>query len=256
MPEYVFAADADGAERTRLGILQDQFDPQTFAVLDEIGVRPGQTCLEVGPGAGSVLLWLARQVGPTGRVVAADIDPRHLAAITEPNIEICRANVVADDLGDGIFDVAHARFVLLHLPERERALRNIVRAVRPGGCVMIEDPDFTMCVSDDPAANRVFRAVEPMYAAVGADASFGRRAAPLMEKVGLVDVRTRTNTDVARGGSRRATLIRLSMRRIRDRLLDTGVASAADLDCLDELLTDPGFWWHDYTVTSTWGRKR
>jgi SAM-dependent methyltransferase len=255
MPDYVFAADAAGAERYRLGVLQDLFDPQTFAALDEIGVHLGQTCLEVGPGAGSVLFWLARQVGPTGKVVAADIDPRHLAAVSEPNIEIRQADVIADDLGENGFDLAHARFVLMHLPGRERAMRNLVRAVRPGGWVVTEDTNFEVCLSDDPAADRVFRAVPAMYVALGADGSFGRRAAALMGAVGLVDVRTRTNTAVARGGSRRATLIRLSMARTRDRLIATGIASAADLDHLDRALTDPGFWWHDYTVTSTWGRK-
>jgi protein-L-isoaspartate O-methyltransferase len=71
--EYV-AANADAAfERERLRLLGQLMNPMTTGRLHRLGVARGWRCLEVGAGDGSVAGWLARRVGPTGRVVATDI---------------------------------------------------------------------------------------------------------------------------------------------------------------------------------------
>ncbi len=41
-----------------------------------------------------------------------------------------------------LFDLAHARAALTHIPERRRALERIISAIRPGGWLMIEDVDM------------------------------------------------------------------------------------------------------------------
>ena len=78
-----FAADAEADdELARLKLLEALCDPWTFRHLDGVGVRQGWRCLEVGAGAGSVVRWLSERVGPTGKVVAADLDPRFLGDIS------------------------------------------------------------------------------------------------------------------------------------------------------------------------------
>ena len=91
-----FAASAEaGDELARLRLIENAFDPQTFRYLDSIGVGEGWRCLEVGSGAGSVVRWLANRVGPTGHVIAADIDPKFLGDLCEPNIEVRRCDTPA-----------------------------------------------------------------------------------------------------------------------------------------------------------------
>jgi ubiquinone/menaquinone biosynthesis C-methylase UbiE len=51
-------------------------NPGTIRRMGNIGVTDGWICLEVGAGAGSIARWLARRVGPTGSVVATDLDTR------------------------------------------------------------------------------------------------------------------------------------------------------------------------------------
>ena len=60
--------------RRRLSLLEEHLDPMTKRRLTMLGIRQGLRCLEVGAGGGSVASWLCEQVGPTGRVVATDID--------------------------------------------------------------------------------------------------------------------------------------------------------------------------------------
>jgi hypothetical protein len=55
------------AERERLAAIEAVANPLTIECLEKIGVSPGWHCLEVGAGAGSIVEWLSRRVGPNGK---------------------------------------------------------------------------------------------------------------------------------------------------------------------------------------------
>lgn len=61
-------------ERRRLTLLEDRYDPGTIRRGVDIGIARDWSWLEAGAGAGSIARWLAHRVGPTGRVVAIDLD--------------------------------------------------------------------------------------------------------------------------------------------------------------------------------------
>jgi hypothetical protein len=75
--DYVLSHTADAPERERLGLIERLRDPFSQRHLAALGIRQGWHCLEVGAGP----RWLAEQVGPRGRVVATDINPRFLTEI-------------------------------------------------------------------------------------------------------------------------------------------------------------------------------
>src|SRR5262249_41196057 len=78
-PKRYFATDSpDAFERRRLALLTEIADPITPRRLSDLGVGPGWRCLDVGAGDGSIARWLAARVGPEGRVVATDLEPRFL----------------------------------------------------------------------------------------------------------------------------------------------------------------------------------
>ena len=128
--------------RRRLSLLEEVADPLSIRHLEARGVGPGWRCLEVGGGGGSIAAWLARAVGPTGHVLATDIDTRFLDDLAAPNLVVRRHDIAADDLPDGAFDLVHARAVLHHLPDHDRALARMTAALRPGGWLVVEDPDW------------------------------------------------------------------------------------------------------------------
>ena len=97
---------------------------------------------EVGAGAGSVAQWLSSRVGPSGRVVATDIDMRYLQGLGAPNLEIRRHDILKDEPLKPEYDLVHCRKLLQNLPEPEKALRNMAASVRPSGWLMIEEDDF------------------------------------------------------------------------------------------------------------------
>src|SRR5438128_259334 len=113
-----FAADTEDAfERERLGYLRQMCDPVTMRRLEALDVAEGWRCLEVGAGDGSVACWLAARVGPQGRVVATDINPRFLHNLAVPNLEVRHHHIVNDDLERAHYDLVHCRAVLGHLAQ-------------------------------------------------------------------------------------------------------------------------------------------
>jgi tRNA A58 N-methylase Trm61 len=78
----------------------------TIRHLETIGVAEGRRCLEVGAGSGSIAQWLSDRVGPTGKVVATDINLRFLNQINVPNVEIRRHDILKDELERNHYDRA------------------------------------------------------------------------------------------------------------------------------------------------------
>jgi tRNA A58 N-methylase Trm61 len=107
-----FAAGWDfDEERARLRLIEEIYDPATTRRLASLGLTSGWRCLELGAGAGSIASWLAARVGPSGQVVATDIDPRFLQDIKLPNLEVRRHDIRTDALEREAYDLlAHLLF--------------------------------------------------------------------------------------------------------------------------------------------------
>jgi SAM-dependent methyltransferase len=214
-------------------------------------------CLEVGAGAGSMARWLVARAGNDGRVVATDIDTRFLDA--GASYEIRHHDIVADPpLPDG-FDVAHARLVLQHVPDKDRAVANLAAAVVPGGWLLVEELDFTASGAAGPwgarAFSRVERAMHQFLAASGFDPAFGRRLPGRFRSAGLVDVEGRGGLSVVLGGSPYAVWYRQSIEALQPRLLASGLATEQELARACALLDDPDFEVVTPVLISTRGRR-
>jgi tRNA A58 N-methylase Trm61 len=105
-PAYVVPNSWEYARR-RLELLEACYDAASFKRASALGVREGWRCLDAGAGHGSFARWLSAQVGAAGSVIAADLDTRLLADITEPNIEVRHMDLVTDQLPCGEFDFVH-----------------------------------------------------------------------------------------------------------------------------------------------------
>lgn len=79
--------------RERLVTLEALADPGSIRHLEALGVGEGWRCLEVGAGAGSIADWLCRRVGPSGFVLATDLDPSFLEDRQQPNLEVRQHNM-------------------------------------------------------------------------------------------------------------------------------------------------------------------
>ena len=115
---------------SRFTAISALFDAASQRYLADRGVGPGWRCLEVGGGGGSIARWLGERVGPTGRVIATDIDIRFLETITLPNVEVRRHDITHDPLPEQAFDLIHTRMVLMN-SRRVAIRRPLPRAPAP-----------------------------------------------------------------------------------------------------------------------------
>lgn len=258
MNGYVFGA-ADLVDEQREA-MQRCLDPTTFTRLEALGVGAGWRCLDVGGGGGSVARWLGRQVTATGSVVVTDTAPDGLRS--GGNVEVWQHDVVTDELPEGEFDLVHARLVLLHLPERLRALAGMVRALKPGGWLLLGEFDCTwlrVLATTDPDAREPFvrfhRALCTVLEQGGADVEWGVHAYQAVRDAGLTEVGSLAGAWPWPGGGDGARWLEINSRQLEDRLVGTGTVTASELEGVRASLRDPGFVVSSYQVISTWGRR-
>ncbi len=259
--EPYFAAGSETSdELERLHLLGQMLDGDTTLRLAALGVSGGWRCLEVGAGAGSIARWLAERVGPTGHVVATDIDLRFLGDV-RPTVEVRRHDVTSDPLEDGAYDLVHCRMLLMHLSRPEVTLRKLTRALRPGGWLLAEEADLRASRAADPrhpatsGSNAVSdRAWEFVASAGIMDPFFGRFLPILVDELGLTDTGHGATTRVVRGGSPTARLAQMTYERLRAPLLAAGVVTEEEFSAHLSALDDPTFAIVQPMTVAVWGR--
>jgi SAM-dependent methyltransferase len=208
--------------RRRLALLERSLDPGTFRRLDTIGVREGWRCLDVGAGGGTTCEWLARRVGPTGRVCAVDVDARFLRTLSHPQFEIREEDILDTDLPNASFDLVHTRWTLLHIPERDRVLLRLIELLKPGGCLFLEEADGNPVETLDRTGwGDVSRRVFPVIAQRGSKVDWARDLPYVFVQLGLEGLRAEAEYPYFFGGSELAEFWKISWKRVRD-----GVAAA------------------------------
>ena len=259
---YVFSDHRDDTERRRLQMLEQVHGPATRRVLRQAGLRPGMACAEVGAGAGDIAAFLADAVGPSGRVAALDLDPRFLDFPKGGPVEVRQADIQSHEaLEPQAFDLIHARFLLVHLERPLQALRTMAAALKPGGVLVLEEPDFRTAASasSDPttraAVDAVNRAICAMYAGMGRDPGFGISLPGLAVSEGLGGLTVDIDLPLTAGGSPIAVMMGASVGHLRQRLLDTGMASEAQVRAYVAAAGDPEAWASYYATVSVSARK-
>jgi len=123
-------------------LLREWLGDATEIMLDMAGVRLGSHVLDVAAGAGEQTLQAAARVGPRGHVLATDISPRILefaqAQARHAGFDQVQTAVLDGeslDVEEASFDAVISRLGLIYFPDRQRALRGMRRALKPGGRV-------------------------------------------------------------------------------------------------------------------------
>ncbi|MCX2729637.1 methyltransferase domain-containing protein [Saccharopolyspora sp. NFXS83] len=233
-------------------------DPLTLARLAKTGVGAGWHCLEVGAGAGDVSVWLANRVAPTGSVLTTDLQPM---LESRGNLLVREHDVVTDPLPEESFDLVVARLVLRHLPQRQSVLAKLVRSLKPGGWLQIDEFDTSyeplLLAADEESAllyEKFLAAKAAVMRSAGVDEEWGRRVPLAMRRAGLVDVDPRPHVQLRHRGSADLRLLVHRLDHLWDRLLATGMTEA-ELVRVRAVMLHPEFRATSSLMYSVHGRK-
>jgi ubiquinone/menaquinone biosynthesis C-methylase UbiE len=190
---YIHARDSDEYQR-----LRDQarmWQKATEEVLDQVGLKPGMSALDVGSGPGSVMRLMADRVGKQGRVTGIEIDGKlgahalaDLRAEGGAEFELIAANLLElDAVPGGPFDLTFCRLLLMHMQDPVAVLEKMQAWTKPGGTVAAQEFDFGAIAVEPPCPamaefNRVF---EGVFRAHGRNLRAGRQLPAQFEAAGL-----------------------------------------------------------------------
>jgi ubiquinone/menaquinone biosynthesis C-methylase UbiE len=185
-------------------------------------LEPGGAALDVGCGTGTDLRSLAALVGPSGRVVGVDISETMIAQARASTkglpVECYVGGAHGLDFESGTFDASRADRVFMHLERPRDAFAELVRVTRPGGRVVVSEPDWDTLVVD--ASDKVVtRAIRQCICDNNRNGGWlGRQLAAMAGQCGLSDVLVDGYTVVFRNWSQAREVLPL------DSALESAVA--------------------------------
>lgn len=198
-PPDAYIHGAQPEEQQRLSLLNTLLND---ACLREMALAGGEHVLDVGSGLAQFSRAMARAVGPGGLVLGIERDAAQRAEAQRLAAEAGEDHLVTLRAGEanalplhdeewGAFDVAHTRFLLEHLREPLRVVQQMVRAVRPGGRIVLCDDDHALLRlwPEPPGFLDLWRAYYRTYDRIGNDPLIGRRLVALLHKAGAQPVR-------------------------------------------------------------------
>ncbi|CAK5276620.1 unnamed protein product [Mycena citricolor] len=156
----------------------------SYAPLEQLEPR---RILELGCGTG---IWAteAAKMFPDAQVVAVDSAAMSEQALLQlpGNVSFHQASIL-DYLNSKppLSDVVHARMVLMHNPNPEALIDEMAATVKPGGYLLIEDPDFSSLIATGgPSMVRLMAKWTQMWRDKGCDVQIGKREADLLRSTG------------------------------------------------------------------------
>jgi len=247
-----------------LAAFHTAFGHELRLMIDQLPLMAGAAVLDVACGDGAYVPWLAEKVGPTGRIVALDAEPKYLehARRSTPNgacaapTEFVVGNLENMPMPLGMFDFVWCAQSLYSLPEPVSALRRMARAAKPGGIVaVLEDDGLHRLILPWPI--EIELAVRAAELAALADQSrhprkyyIGRRLRAVFREAGLREIRKSTwasDRSYPLAETERRFLIEY-LRRLHERIaayLETGICHdferIIDERSPDFLLDQPDF---------------
>jgi SAM-dependent methyltransferase len=232
------------------------YDPVTTGRLRALGSGPGGRCLEVGAGTGTVVRWLLDESG-AAEVVALDRDTSALNALAGPRVRVVTADLTDESLDLGGFDLIHARFVLMHLPERRRLVSRLASWLNPGGWLVLGDAVDVPDVLDTSSAYR--RTMDAMWQAlrstIGTDTS-GVPAYPrFLREEGLRHVGAELYCPPLVAGGPLARFWSETWSRMRPALEETGLVDSAGIDDALTYLASPRLAELGPGMAMAWGQR-
>lgn len=263
--EYVLGGGKAGYDRL-LKLSRVRW-PDTLAFLQRAGVSSGMRCVDVGCGAGTVSLELARLVAPGGSVVGLDMDPVELDLAAQEAKGQAIANVAFRTTRveaweeHATYDLAYSRFLLQHLRDPVGLLRRMWDSLRPGGILAVEDVDWDGWGSEPVSTGIEFlvRRYSATLRRRGADPRIGSALYRHLRDLGASEVGVTLVTELRRDPESRA-LPAGTLAASKTAIVSEGIARPEEVDAaVDELRalgSDPGALVWGPRIFQVCGRKK
>jgi SAM-dependent methyltransferase len=261
--EYLLAGQV--SERERLKLQSRVWEPSGRRLLKDIGEGRGLRAVDIGCGVMGWLRLLSEWVGPDGEVVGTDIDDAMLAVAKQlvadeglGNVVLRNDDLFATSLEPGSFDLVHARYEITPLGRGPEQMTTYLGLVRPGGTVVLEDPDVASWHFNPPAPalEKLIALIVEAFRRTGGDWDAGRKHLDLFRSFGI-EANVRAEVFALAPGHPYLRLPLQFATALEARLLS--LVEPGDLEQLrndaEVELEEPGRWGTTFTLLQCWGQR-
>ncbi|RPH37432.1 class I SAM-dependent methyltransferase [bacterium] len=146
MAQEDYLLGVNDTELDRLRFQHSVWGPLSHDFLTRLGIKAGWKCLDAGSGPGFVTVDLREMVGPAGEVTALELSPFYLEQARKEaaqkgftDIRFMQGKVEEVSLPPNEFDLVFSRWVMSFAPDPEMFLLPLIRSLKPGGIIAIQD---------------------------------------------------------------------------------------------------------------------
>lgn len=143
-----YSLSVGDSDLERMTMLGEIYMPYCIDFLFENGLKEGITIADVGCGPGNVSVWLADQVGVSGKVFSIDNSDEQLSILNRKiletqlqNVLIYKSDIYEIDKIQQRFDIIFCRFLLVHLAQPIVAIQKLQGLLKPGGRLILAELD-------------------------------------------------------------------------------------------------------------------
>ncbi|MDX1486694.1 MAG: methyltransferase domain-containing protein [Acidiferrobacterales bacterium] len=184
------------SEVERLRLQHDAWSADANWLLDQIDIKPGWRCLDLGCGPRGLTEMLSERVGPDGSVVGLEYNPAFVEIARNgaaQNVEIIQGDAYATGLTEKSFDLVHCRSLVSTSGQPEKLVVEAKRLLRSGGVFSAQEPDLGSlnCYPPHPAWDRLRHAIEICFPGCAGRDPVPQQIYRLMLQVGFFEVQFR-----------------------------------------------------------------
>jgi SAM-dependent methyltransferase len=250
--------------RERQKLLAKVLAPVMDRLLNVLQLPQDLRCLDLGCGIGETTRQLARKLDSPRKVIGAELNTDLVEAAR--GVSLGLKNRVAFEQGDAArlqfadnsFDFVFARYLLMHLPQPEAVLKEMLRVCRSGGVVAVQEPDFSFqrCYPDSWAYERLPDLLGRLFP----DAFLGPKLWSCFEKLGYSSSNVLVDSVVEVNQNDLRRLYRLSVEAMEKAVIEKGIYSEPEfkrlLAELERVENEQNILCVSNYIFSTWVVKR
>jgi len=170
-------------------------------------------------------------------------------------LQLRQGNIVAGPIEPASFDLVTARALLHHVGDAEAAIVNLVASLRPGGAIVLIEPDFLPITIAEPPEVRAFWDGWLAWSRErGIDYDIGRTLAPRLGALGLEQIGDAAETAIYNGSSPWADYWTQTIVELRNDLVGSGRLNEALIDTFLGYCADPSWWTHTIAFSAVQAR--
>ena len=224
----------------RLDIVEKIYGKSSRLLFSEIGLHMGMNVLDVGCGNGNVSCWLAKKIGPYGRVIAVDSSieqlkiaekKAHEQQIYNIDFSLMRGEEL-DQIKDS-FDIVYCRFFLFHIKQPSFVLKKMYLRVKVGGCLICEEPSINtaFCYPNNNSYSLVRSKFVDLCKEEGLDPDVGLKLKEMFASIGCKENIVQFSQPVLNSSNERI-FEHLALTNLADKYIAKNLLNSAEIDQL------------------------